>query len=48
LEVVSAGTKVANKIIKEAREYLTMENATQYLKKAPESIDVIKATKSSH
>jgi protein-tyrosine-phosphatase len=39
LEVDSAGTKIARKITKEAREYLTAEDALQYLKKIPESID---------
>jgi protein-tyrosine phosphatase len=39
LEVDSAGTKIARKITKEAREFLMSEDALQYLKKAPESID---------
>lgn len=39
LEVDSAGTKIARKITKEAREYLMSEDALQYLKKTPESID---------
>jgi protein-tyrosine-phosphatase len=39
LEVDSAGTKIVGKITKEAREYLMLEDAVQYLKKAPESID---------
>ena len=39
LEVDSAGTKIASKITKEAREYLKSEDALKYLKKAPESID---------
>jgi protein-tyrosine phosphatase len=39
LEVDSAGTKIASKITKEAREYLTSEGAMQYLKKTPESLD---------
>ena len=39
LEVESAGTKIARKITKEAREYLMSEDALQYLKKTPESID---------
>jgi protein-tyrosine-phosphatase len=39
LEVDSAGTKIVSKITKEAREYLMLEDAVQYLKKAPESID---------
>ena len=38
LEVDSAGTKIASKITKEAREYLMSEDAIQYLKKTPESI----------
>ena len=40
LEVDSAGTKIVSKITKEAREYLMSQDALQYLKKAPESIDV--------
>jgi len=40
LEVDSAGTKTVSRITKEAREYLMSEDAAQYLKKAPESIDV--------
>ena len=39
LEVDSAGTKITSKITKEAREYLMSEDAIQYLKKTPESID---------
>ena len=39
LEVDSAGTRIARKITKEAKEYLTSEDALQYLKKTPESID---------
>lgn len=39
LDVASAGTKLVSKITKEAREYLMLEDAVQYLKKAPESID---------
>jgi len=39
LEVDSAGTRIARKITKEAKEYLTLEDALQYLKKTPESID---------
>ena len=39
LEVDSAGTRIASKITKEAREYLMSEGAMQYLKKKPESID---------
>ncbi len=39
LEVDSAGTKIARKITKEAREYLMSQDAAQYLKKKPESID---------
>ncbi|MGD0451586.1 MAG: hypothetical protein ABSA79_11120 [Candidatus Bathyarchaeia archaeon] len=39
LEVDSAGTKIARKITKEAREDLISEDAVQYLKKTPESID---------
>ncbi len=39
LEVDSAGTRIASKITKEAREYLMSEDALQYLKKTPESID---------
>jgi len=38
LEVDSAGTRIARKITKEAKEYLTSEAAVQYLKKTPESI----------
>jgi protein-tyrosine-phosphatase len=37
--VDSAGTKIVSKITKEAREYLMSEDALQYLKKIPESID---------
>ena len=39
LEVDSAGTKITKKITKEAREYLMSEDAIQYLKETPESID---------
>ena len=39
LEVDSAGTKITSKITKEAREYLMSEDAIQYLKETPESID---------
>lgn len=39
LEVDSAGTRIVSKITKEAREYLMLEDALQYLKKTPESID---------
>lgn len=39
LEVDSAGTNIARKITKEAREYLMSEDAIQCLKKKPESID---------
>ena len=39
LIVDSAGTKIARKITKEAKEYLMSEDALQYLKKTPESID---------
>ena len=39
LEVDSAGTRIARKITKEAKEYLMSEDALQYLKKTPESID---------
>jgi len=39
LEVDSAGTKITSKITKEAREYLMSEDAIQFLKKTPESID---------
>jgi len=39
LEVDSAGTKITRKITKEAKEYLISEDALQYLKKKPESID---------
>ena len=39
LDVDSAGTRIARKITKEAREYLMSEDALKYLKKAPESID---------
>jgi protein-tyrosine phosphatase len=39
LEVDSAGTRIARKITKEARDYLMSEDALPYLKKAPESID---------
>jgi protein-tyrosine-phosphatase len=39
LAVDSAGTRIVSKITKEAREYLMSEDAVQYLKKAPESID---------
>ena len=39
LAVDSAGTRIVSKITKEAREYLMSEDALQYLKKKPESID---------
>ena len=39
LEVDSAGTNIVRKITKEARQYLMSENAIQFLKKIPESID---------
>ena len=39
LEVDSAGTRIAQKITKEAIEYLISEDALQYLKKTPESIN---------
>jgi len=39
LEVDSAGTNIVRKITKEARQYLMSENAIQFLKKKPESID---------
>ena len=39
LEVDSAGTRIVSNITKEAREYLMSEDAVQYLKKTPESID---------
>jgi protein-tyrosine phosphatase len=39
LEVDSAGTRIVSNITKEAREYLMSEDALQYLKKIPESID---------
>src|SRR5271157_1791617 len=39
LEVDSAGTRIVSKITKEATQYLTAEDALQYLKKTPESID---------
>ena len=39
LEVDSAGTRIARKITKEARDYLMSEDALSYLKKTPESID---------
>ena len=39
LEVDSAGTRIARKITKEAKEYLMSEDALQYLKKTPESIE---------
>jgi protein-tyrosine-phosphatase len=39
LEVDSAGTKIRSKITREAREFLKSEDALQYLKKAPESIE---------
>jgi protein-tyrosine-phosphatase len=38
LQVDSAGLHVAIPISEEAREYLTRQNAEQYLKKAPESL----------
>ncbi|UCE28644.1 MAG: low molecular weight phosphatase family protein [Candidatus Bathyarchaeota archaeon] len=39
LEVDSAGTHVAIPVSEEAKKYLTKENAEQYLKKVPESLD---------
>ncbi len=39
LEVDSAGTRIARRITREAREYLMSEGALQYLKKSPENID---------
>ena len=42
LEVDSAGLRVAIPISEDTREYLIKENADQYLKKAPESLDVKK------
>ena len=42
LEVDSAGLRVAIPISEDTREYLMKENADQYLKKAPESLDVKK------
>ena len=39
LEVDSAGTKIRSKITGDAIEYLMSEDAFQYLKKKPESID---------
>jgi protein-tyrosine-phosphatase len=39
LEVNSAGLRVAIPIAEEVKEYLAKENAAQYLKKAPESLD---------
>jgi protein-tyrosine-phosphatase len=39
VEVDSAGTNPAIPISGEAEKYLTQENAEQYLKKAPESLD---------
>jgi len=39
VEVDSAGTNPAIPISGEAEEYLKQENAEQYLKKAPESLD---------
>ncbi len=39
LEVDSAGTRIVSKITKEAREYVMTEDAVQYLKKSPESVD---------
>jgi len=38
-QVDSAGTQVETRISGEAREYLARQNAGQYLKKAPESLD---------
>ncbi len=38
LEVDSAGLRVAIPISRQVREYLTKRKATQYLKKAPQSI----------
>jgi protein-tyrosine-phosphatase len=39
LEVESAGTHTAIPISEEAKNFLTKENAEQYLKKTPENID---------
>jgi protein-tyrosine phosphatase len=39
LEVDSAGTRIVSKITKEAIQYLKAEDALQYLKRKPESID---------
>ena len=39
MEVDSAETRIARKITKEVREYLMSEDALQYLKRTPESID---------
>jgi protein-tyrosine phosphatase len=39
IEVDSAGTHVAIPISEQAKEYLTREDAQQFLKKAPESLD---------
>jgi len=39
LDVDSAGLRVAIPISEEVREYLAKENAEQYLKKYPESVD---------
>jgi protein-tyrosine-phosphatase len=39
LEVDSAGTRIAKRITREAREYLMSEGALQYLKNSPENID---------
>lgn len=39
LEIESAGTHTAIPISEEARNFLTKENAEQYLKKTPENLD---------
>ena len=39
LEVDSAGTYIAIPISEEVKKYLAKDNAEQYLKKAPESLD---------
>jgi len=38
LQVDSAGTQVETKISEETQKYLAKQNATQYLKKTPESL----------
>jgi protein-tyrosine-phosphatase len=42
LEVDSAGTQVEPQVSDEARTYLAKQNAEQYLKKTPESLDTKK------